>query len=109
MDGSMSERDSVENMRAEKMAALRAMERERDGGMAGRQEALASALSRIADHLENLEQRLQPVLMDPEPTQALHATPRMPMSPLGGFLTGATGHAEELAQRISNLMQRVDL
>ena len=102
MDASMSERE----MRAMKLEALR----ERDGGLPQRQEELHAALNRIGKHLEELESRLQPVLRDPEPqSDVLQATPRMPESPLGGFLRGAASHADELTHRLEELLGRVDL
>jgi hypothetical protein len=86
------------------------MERERDG-LPVRQEALSGALNQLGVYLEQLEEKLSPVLRDREPAvaQTLQGTPRGPESPLGGFLRGAAGHASELADRVQELMARVDL
>jgi len=105
--------------RAEKMHALRQMEMdrrdlERDGrdNLGQRQEALARALAMLQDNLENLEQVLQPVLIDPQPTpdrMGPDRDPSVPLSPLSGFLRNTAGHAGELARRVTELANRVDL
>lgn len=104
--------DDERRMRAEKLeklAAMRAMESERGGGLAERQEAMHGALNLLGERIERLEAALQPVLRESEPTENLHATPRMPSSPLGEFMQGAAGHANDLARRLEDLTRRVDL
>jgi hypothetical protein len=106
-EGRMDPRE-LDALKRQKMRA----ERQQSGQtLAARQERLAGDLSKLGVLIEQLEQVLQPVLRDPEPTQALHATPAGfgTVSPLGTFLDGAAGHASELADRVAELMARVDL
>jgi hypothetical protein len=102
--------ERVEKMHAMRAAKLEA-QRERDGGgLAARQDELANALGRTRDYLEQLEQRLQPVLRDPEPTsEKLHGTPRPAESPLSGFLRSIAGNADDLTHQLEDLIGRVDL
>ena len=106
MDGQMDPRE----LAALKRQKLRAEREDSGDTLTARQEALQVALNTLGERLEVLEQRLQPVLRDPEPTQDLHATPSdSPTSPLGLFLRAATGHAAELTGRVGELIDRVDL
>lgn len=91
--------------RAEKMRALQ----ERDG-LGARQERVQEALGQLGELIERLESRLQPVLRDPGPTAALQGSVlELPASPLGGFLRGVHSHTQELAGRVTDLLERVDL
>jgi hypothetical protein len=92
-----------------RLAKLEQLKERQQDGLAARQEALTSALDRLGGLLEQLEQRLQPVLQDSE-LEGLPMEPvPMPPSPLAGFLRDTVSHAEMLGRRVGNLIGRVDL
>jgi hypothetical protein len=104
----MTDRHALE--REKKLAKLKQLKERQQDGLAERQATLADALERLSVHLERLEERLQPVLRDPEPGEPVGPTPHsIPTSPLAGFLTGVAGQAHALGNRVAELIERVDL
>jgi hypothetical protein len=99
---------------AEKMQAERAMKARalRDTpGVWPRMGAVQHGLRNLQDTLDQMQEKLAPVLMPDRPTPTLaHGEPSPePSSELAGQLAEMAEHADRLALRLAALLARVDL
>lgn len=94
----------------EKARAARATHDERDVASPMQLvEVLGRNLDQLEAQLDRLRERLEPVLVEPEPRPALAGEPTPGRTLLSQRLTHLTAYAERLAEAVNELHGRVEL